>query len=301
MTNLFLAFVLCMFSIFCHAKVPTMVSSISPVNALVDGVTAGVTTSTLLVPPNVSHHHYSLKPSDAMALQNATVVVWLGHSLETFLEKPIANLSNNTTIITIEELPKLTLYPLRSNKNWEHSGHDHAHHSNIDPHLWLDPQNAIIIIRAIANTLSKIDADHAKLYQANADSMITKINELDKKLMSQLKPIKDKSFLVFHDGYQYFEKHYQLTGDAGSIAMDSELPPSAQRLYQLHQLIEQKNIKCLFAEPTTSSAIIQTLQRDAKNGNITVGELDSMGKGHLFADYLNLLQFDADQLTMCLR
>ncbi|MFI4954653.1 MAG: zinc ABC transporter substrate-binding protein [Gammaproteobacteria bacterium] len=275
-----------------------IVSSISPVNALTDGVTQGITTSTLLVPPNVSHHHYTLKPSDARALQQADVVIWVGHSLETFLEKPITNLSTKTTVITLEDLPNLTLYAPRSNKNWgTHNVQGHNHESNIDPHLWLNPQNAIIIAKAIAETLSKIDVTNAKLYQANANDMIKKINELDKKLAAELAPVKDIPFLVFHDGYQYFEKYYHLNA-VGSVSIDSDLPPSAQRLYQIHQQIQQEKIPCVFAEVSTSSAIITTLQRDT---NIKMGELDSMGKGHQFADYLNLLQFDADQLVGCLR
>lgn len=276
-----------------------IVSSIAPLNALADGVTQGVTTTTLLVPPNASHHHYALKPSDARALHNADVVIWIGHSLETYLEKPIANLASNTTVITIETLPNLTLYSPRQTKDWQShlDQHSHAHPTSIDPHLWLDPQNAIVITQAIADILSQHDRAQAKIYQQNAENMMQKLTALDKSLAAELASVKDIPFLVFHDGYQYFEKHYQLNG-VGSISVDSDLPPSVKRLHALHQQIQQEKISCLFAEPGTSSAIIATLQRDA---GVKIGELDTMGKGHAFADYINLLQFNADQLRSCLK
>ena len=83
----------------------------------------------------------------------------------------------------------------------------------------------------------------------------------------------------------------------GAIGLNTELPPSAQRLHEIHQQIEDEKIKCVFAEVGTNSAIIDTLQRDTK---IHIGFLDTLGNGHDFDDYLELLRFDAHALRVCL-
>lgn len=270
-----------------------VVTSIPPLNALAAGLTDGITTPTLLIPPEASHHHYALKPSNMQALSHADVLVWIGPSLEIFLEKPLSQVSSKTTVIEVQTLPQLTLYPVRNHQQWDH---DHHTHGSVDPHLWLDPHNAIIITKVLAKVFSEKDPAHAAQYQKNATGMIKKIEELDERLKKELAPIKEKRFLVFHDGYQYFEKYYGLQA-AGSIAINTDLPPSAQHVHALQEQIKKENISCVFAEPGVSPALINTLVRDTA---VRVGTLDNVGKGHNFNDYLHLMQSDGDSLAACL-
>lgn len=272
-----------------------VVSSIPPLNALAAGILSGEAEPTILVPPEASHHHYVLKPSDMRSLSQADIVIWIGTSLEIFLEKPLAQLSNKTLTIEIQTLPGLTLYPVRHNQNWQQDENHHVH-GGIDPHLWLDPDNAIIIVKALTRTFTQKDPSHADVYQKNSEEMIKKIQAVDAENKIEIAPIKDKPFLVFHDGYQYFEKHYGLHA-VGSISINTDLPPSAQHLHALTQKIEKENISCVFTEPGISPALVNTLARDT---DIHVGELDTMGKGHQFTDYLHLLTFNAHSLRKCL-
>ena len=147
------------FSLNTHANNPLrVVTSIPPLNAIAAGILGDVTTPDLLVPAEASHHHYALKPSDRQALQHANVVIWIGNNLEFFLQKPILQLPKETQIITIEELTDLKRYPIRANKTWEPNYEDHHHEAGIDPHLWLDPNNAILIIQHLTQSFSDLDA-----------------------------------------------------------------------------------------------------------------------------------------------
>ena len=102
--------------------------------------------------------------------------------------------------------------------------------------------------------------------------------------------------MVYHDGYQYFEKHYHLDA-VGSIAIDSDLPPSAKRIKQLQEKIKKEKIQCLFTEPDMHSTLVDTLVRDT---HIHVAPLDTLGKGQNFSDYLNLLRTNAQAVQKCL-
>lgn len=280
-----------------HASEPlNIVTSIPPLNALAAGIAENVTKPTTLVPPEASHHHYALKPSDRHALAEADIVVWIGSDMETFLIKPLSNLSEKTTIIPVMDLPKLVRLPVRTDKNWDAHEHEKNHHANIDPHVWLNPQNAIYIIQVLTKTFVKLDAQHADIYKKNAEKMLKELSALDKQLKEKLHIVQDKYFLVFHDAYQYFEQHYHLSA-AGSISASTDLSPGVHRIYQLQQRIKKENIACIFAETGSTPAIVRTL---ATGTNTKISHLDSMGQGKIFADYLNLLKYDAEQLYNCL-
>ena len=98
--------------------------SIKPVHSLVAGVMEGVGEPVLLVRGTGSEHSYSLRPSQARALQEADVVFWVGEALETFLLKPLQALSGNAKVIELWEMPGLTLLPTREGGMWQAQDHE---------------------------------------------------------------------------------------------------------------------------------------------------------------------------------
>ena len=143
----------------------------------------------------------------------------------------------------------------------------------MDPHVWLDPLNAKAMVRAIEKTLSDIDPRHAGQYQKNAGQMQARLDRLDQQLAAELKPVTDRPFMVFHDGYQYFEKRYHLKA-VGSVVFQLDQASSAKRLRWLHQLIKEKGVVCVFAEPEFSRKKIDALIRGT---DIRTGVLDPLG------------------------
>ena len=112
-----------------------VVVTIRPIQSLVAGVMAGVGEPILLIPGGASPHAYALRPSQARALNRARVVVRVSRGLETFLERPIANLAGKAHVLTLDETPGLTLYEPREGGLWEAHDHDeHARASQTDDH-----------------------------------------------------------------------------------------------------------------------------------------------------------------------
>jgi zinc transport system substrate-binding protein len=144
-------------------EAPAVVVSIKPVHSLVAGVMAGVGEPVLLVQGAGSEHSYSLRPSQARALDQAEVVFWMGETMETFLIKPLQALSGNAKVVALWQSPGLTLLPTREGGMWEEHDHgdehaeahddEHEHaHGETDMHVWLDPSNAKVLAAAIATT-----------------------------------------------------------------------------------------------------------------------------------------------------
>ena len=111
---------------------PKVVASIKPVHSLVASIMAGVGEPDLIVQGAASPHTYSLKPSNARALEQADVIVWVGHGLEAFLDKPLQALGSKAKIVELEDAPGLELLAFReggafeAHDHGEHAGHDHA-------------------------------------------------------------------------------------------------------------------------------------------------------------------------------
>lgn len=269
------------------AAAPEVVVSIKPIHSLVAAVMDGVGEPTLIVEGAASPHTYTLKPSNARALQNANVVFWVGHGLEAFLEKPLEALAGKATVVELEEAPGVETLPFREGGAFEahdhgehedhddhaaeaghdhdgaehaeegHEGHDHEHGGH-DMHLWLDPLNAKAMTTEIEKTLSAADPDNAAAYHANAKALSDRLDALDTELKATVAPIKDKPFVVFHDAYQYFEHRYGIRV-AGSITVSPEATPGAERISEIHKKVTELGATCVFAEPQFEPKLVKVV------------------------------------------
>jgi zinc transport system substrate-binding protein len=250
------------------AEAPKVVVSIKPIHSLVASVMHGVGEPVLLVRGGASPHSYTMKPSDAKALSAADLVVWVGPELEGFLEKPLQANAPKATRLTLMDLKSLTLLQAREGGAWEphdhghehHDHKDHAHedHEELNSHIWLDPANARAIVTATADALAAKDPADAEVYRTNADRTLQALDALDAELKATLAPLKDKPFVVFHDAYQYFEAHYDLSA-VGSITVSPDRRPSAKRLSAIRAKIAGLNAACVFSEPQFEPTLVRTV------------------------------------------
>jgi zinc transport system substrate-binding protein len=174
-------------------------------------------------------------------------------------------------VVVLERAPGVKLQPARRGGLWgEDADHDHG---PTDPHIWLDPENAIAMTRAIAAALGKTDSAHAGLYRANAARQIAALEALDREIAVTLAPVKGRPYLVFHDAYHYFEARYGLH-PAGAVTVAPDRPVGARRIAELHQAVASGQVVCLFREPQFPPKLIETLDQDTK---AKVGVLDPLG------------------------
>lgn len=264
---------------FCaFSKAPVVAVTLKPVHSLVASVMAGVAEPLLLLPDGASPHTFSLKPSTLKVLKEADLIVWVGPSLETFMVKPLSFVTPAYDVIEIETLDKLVKLPLREGRQWQHGDpedpHEHNHsHGDFDPHVWLSNANAQTIVKAIEQRLSKHDPEHAKQYRTNAQKTLKELQALKRTLQSELAVVQSEPFLVYHDGYQYFEKDYDLTA-VGTMVINPHVPLSANGLAQIKELIHANGIKCVFKETEFNEHIIEKSLGDLP---VKIQELDPLG------------------------
>ena len=277
-----------------------IVASIKPLHSLVSSVTQGSDSVSLLIKGSMSPHNFALKPSHAKLLNNAKIVFYIDNQFESALKKTVIGLPTRVRVVKVSSTKQLKLLPTRAGDNWEEDGHDHHHHDHgsNDLHFWLEPNNAIQIVKGIVRELSIVYPDNINLYKKNARKIIKEIKTVDLSIKSILEPVKNKPFIVFHDAYQYFENKYGLNA-VGSILLDPEIPPSPKRIIQIRAKIKTTNPTCVFKEPQFRAKIVNTVIEDT---NLKVGILDPVGadleKGP--GMYTNLLKQIASNLKTCL-
>ena len=255
-----------------------VIASIKPIHSLVSYVMDGIGKPDLIVDGYNSPHSFSLKPSHAKMLENADLVIWIGEDLEAFLEKPldtIAKKAKNIEVMDLKEIQKLEFREKNIFENYdghkEHEDHKGHPHGKYDPHLWLDPINAKVIIKEITKQLVQLDSKNSSAYKSNSKKALTDIDKLTQNIKKDLN--KDLRFVVFHDAYQYFENRFGIQ-ILGALTINTDVMPGAEQLSEIRKVIKHEKVNCLFSEPQFNPSIIKSI---AKDTNVKTGILDPLG------------------------
>jgi zinc transport system substrate-binding protein len=268
----------------------------------------GIGKPELIVDGYASPHGFSMKPSHAKMLQNADLIFWVGEDLEGFLEKPLKSIAKKAEKIELIEIKGLNVLKFRERnifdehddhddhddhgkKEDDHDDHDHDEHAKkeehddhddhdgheghahgeYDPHIWLDPMNAKVILNEMVEHLIENDPTNEAKYKSNLDKALKDIDTLTIEVMSDLS--NSVSSIVFHDAYQYFEKRFNVN-ILGAFTVNTDVMPGAEQLAEIREIIEHDKVACIFSEPQFNRDIINAVAKDMK---IKTGVLDPLG------------------------
>ncbi|MDA7847377.1 zinc ABC transporter substrate-binding protein [Candidatus Pelagibacter sp.] len=279
-----------------------VVTSIKPVHSLASYIMDGVGSPGLIVDGYNSPHSFQLKPSHAKMLEQADIIFWIGEDLENFLEKPLATIAKKAEKIELLEIKGIKKLKFRERNIFEeHEGHDdhgddakkeehddHGHdakkeehddhddhddhgHGEYDPHIWLDPINAKVILNEMTEHLIENDSKNAATYKSNLAKAISEIDKLIIDVITETNT--DLSYVVFHDAYQYYENRFNVN-ILGAMTVNPDVMPGAEQIHEIHEVIEHDNVSCILSEPQFNPDIIKSI---AKDTNVKTGVLDPLG------------------------
>ena len=201
-----------------------IVTSIAPIYALMLNVSQNTDEVYLLLRPNISPHHFHLKPSQVKWLQQSDAIFYIDPNFETPLAKLLTSkqMQSKKIIALADTVNDKLLMARGQHKENQNHRHEHGHHHDHekehehehhkckccqiglhDYHIWLDPHLAIDIAKTIAKTLSELNPQAADIYHKNTENLISNLQSLIKK--TQLSHIKNNpypAYMVYHDAYQ---------------------------------------------------------------------------------------------------
>jgi zinc transport system substrate-binding protein len=277
-----------------HAKAPTIATDSPVVQSLVWEVSAGITEPTVLLGKGEDIHHFQLKPSQATALDNADILIWVGRELTPWLGNALAA----RTTVTSLELLAVDKTTRRSPSDVALSNPG-ATKGVGDPHSWLDPENAVLWLGAIADALTAVDPANAARYNANAALAQARVSALQTDISNLLSPHAGEPFVVSHDAYAHFADRFHLTV-LGTIRLGDAANPGARHISDLRTAISEHPGICVFPEFAEPDDYLEVLTEGL---TVSIGEpLDPEGRGLALGQdlYRQLLDRMARSIAHCL-
>lgn len=254
---------------------PVVIATFSILANLAQKVGGDDVTIVTLVGPGSDTHTFEPSPTDSKALSNARLILENGLGLEPWLDDMVtASATQAERVVVSQGITTITA-------SSDHEGKAEHTDEELDPHVWQDVQNAIIMTRNIGDALARVDSSKAEIYRSRAQQAISELEKLDSFVLQKVAELPQdmRKLVTSHDTFAYFAKRYGFTivgTSLGSVTTEAS-EPSAAQLAALIEAIRASGVKAVFAEAGNNPALLQTIAREA---NVSLGPT-------LFADTLS--------------
>jgi ABC-type Zn uptake system ZnuABC Zn-binding protein ZnuA len=216
-----------------------------------------------LVPAGADPHGHEPRPSDAVAISEAELVVKSGGDLDEWLDDLIENAGGEATEITL-------LDSVEAIEGGHAQEEDEVHadegDEDLDPHWWQDPRNAILAVEAIRDALIEADPDGRRAYERNARAYTSELRALDDEIercMQRVQPDKRK-LVTTHDALGYFAERYDIEVIGSVIpSLSTQAQPSAADVDALIEQIEDEGVEAIFPEAAVSQRLERAISRES--------------------------------------
>lgn len=257
-----------------------------------------------VTPPGVESHEFEPTPRDIKKAADSRLFVYLGGGFDPWAERIAPELQKHG-VATLELAHGFEL--LESGEEDEHEeGHDHEageghDHGTKDPHIWLDPVQAVRMTVIIRDKLIEIDPARQDEYMERSDEFIKELERLDRDYRTGLSNCAKRDIVVAHDAFRYLGARYNLNITPISGLTSGE-EPSPRRMAEISRLIRDKGIKYVFTEPLAPPAALQAVARETGVKTLTLNPVEGLtsdeakeGKG-----YISLMRENLENLRKAL-
>ena len=225
----------------------------------------------VMVPPGASPHTYEPSPRQLVEISDADVYFQMGSGIDfelSFMDK-IREINHRMHIVNCSRGIRII---------------------DRDPHVWLSPRNAKIIVKNIYEALVQIDPEGEEYYRENMESYIKELEALDREVREILKDLNDRRFMVYHPAWRYFAMEYNLT----QIPVEREgKEPTARGMMALIDQARSLHMKVIFVSPQFDWKKAETIA-ESIHGRIVF--LDPLAK-----DYIDNLRRVAIEISRSMR
>ncbi|WP_041607745.1 metal ABC transporter solute-binding protein, Zn/Mn family [Halobacteroides halobius] len=275
----------------------TVYTSIYPLYDLASKIAGDKLEVNLVVPNGAELHSYRPSPRKIAQLERADLFFYIGLGVESWAPKAVQNLTNvGVKTIKISQIVNLRTF------GEQHKAHEHKEkEGSYDPHIWLDPINMKKIAKKIKNQFVSLDSKNKKVYQANYQQVIHKIEELNQEYKSTLKGVKQNYILVSHAAFGYLADRYgfkqlSVTG----VAPHQE--PSLSTLAKLTDKAKEYNLEYIFMETLANPKTVNVLAQEAGLKVLPLNPIAGLTQEEKVAgaDYFSLMKENLNNLKKAL-
>ncbi len=252
--------------------------SIPPVAFIAKSIAGDKVIISTMIPKGHSPHDYTPAPRQIAQLQSCSAYMTIGLPFEKQVIEPMFS-SDKSRIINISTgIVRRKIDQEHEHDHHKHNSecdHDHDHEAdktteNLDPHIWLSPENDIKIAKNTAEALSKLYPADAAYFQQNYQKFEKQFMALNSGLKKILEPYKGEVFYVYHPAFGYFADAYKMKQEAVEIEGKS---PTPKHLNEMIAAARKDKVKIILVQPQFNQRSADVIARalDAK-----VMELDPL-------------------------
>ncbi len=231
-----------------------VVTTTTDLRSLVEAVGGDRVDVANIVPANVDAEEYQPKPSDAIRLKNAHVVVRVGLDYDLWFGRLLAQATLSQSEIHgiwrggpgyVDASANLAILDIRGASVGPSDGHAHG---SGNPHHWLDPKNADIITGNILEVLARVDPENGSYYEANRIAFLRRLDAKIGEWTAQLAPLQSRPMVAYHNDWAYLARRFRLNF-AGFIEQRPGVPASPSHLAELIRDMREQNVRVIVRQP----------------------------------------------------
>jgi len=225
--------------------------TIAPEQEFVERVGGDHVRVVLLVPPGADPHTYEPPPGILADVAGADMYAAVGSGVEFELswKDKIAALNPGMLVVDCSRGVDLI---------------------STDPHIWVSPRNAKVMVENICRGLIEVDPENATDYRRNADAYREELDALDAEIADALARSGVTKIMVYHASWAYFARDYGLV----EVPIESEgKEPSPQRIEHLVRQAEEEGIRVIFASPEHSTRSAEVIAKEVNGTVVQVSPL----------------------------
>ena len=230
----------------------------------------------LLVPPGADPHTYEIRPAQMRFLAQARLLVVVGLGLEWWLEDVVSAAGNPELEVVMTSKGIATI--------------------DGDPHIWLDPLNAVLQVAAIRDALIRADPAGRLTYEINAARYISRILALHEEIEEKISSWTHREFVALHGAWAYFARRYGLKQLAVIVPQPGR-EPSAREVARITALIRERGIPAIFVEVQHPPGVAELIAAETGAALVT---LDPLGGVPGLEDYLSLMRYNLERMEKAL-
>ncbi|MEE9459835.1 MAG: zinc ABC transporter substrate-binding protein [Candidatus Bathyarchaeia archaeon] len=265
-----------------YVEKPRVVVTILPQAEFIEKIAGDKVSITTMVPPGASPHTYEPRPSQMKEVTKAEMFAKVGTGLDFELVWMPKIIETNPNILIVNSSEGIHLIEMGAHDNEYQLG-------GKDPHVWLSPKKAIIMVENLYEGLVKIDPDNKEYYTKNKDVYINSLKELDSTIMQTFSGLKTKKFMVYHDSWGYLAYDYGLE----QIPIQKEgKEPTPEGIATLIDQARENNITIIFASPEFEIQTAKTISEEIDGTVILISPLAK--------DYIENLKRMSDEISKSL-
>ncbi|MCW4042442.1 MAG: zinc ABC transporter substrate-binding protein, partial [Candidatus Bathyarchaeota archaeon] len=251
-----------------YVEKPRVVVTILPQAEFIEKIAGDKVSITTMVPPGASPHTYEPRPSQMKEVAEAKMYAKVGTGLDFELVWMPKIIETNPNMLIVDSSEGIQLIEMGAHDNEYQLG-------GKDPHVWLSPKKAIIMVENLYEGLVKIDPDNKEYYAKNKDVYIDSLKELDNTIMQTFSGLKTKKFMVYHASWGYLAYDYDLE----QIPIEKEgKKPTPEGIATLIDQARENNVTIIFASPEFE---IQTAKTIAEEIDGTVILISPLAKDYI--------------------